>query len=187
MARPKGFDRDEALDRAMHCFWSRGFDATSLDDLVRETGVGRQSLYNEFGDKRAIYLAALRRYAERENDHLVTIVETATDAHTALSALFATVIAEAVREPDKGCMIANAAVEMCARDAAVRKCVTSATGTLLRAIERRLRDADIGDHDPATLARFFVTQMSGLRITAKTVNDRKILEGIARVALGVLD
>ena len=183
MGRPKCFERDEALDRAMHCFWSRGFDATSLDDLVRETGVGRQSLYNEFGDKRAIYLAALERYAERENAHLVTIVETAPDARTALSALLATVIAESVKAPDKGCMIANAAVEMAARDEAVKKCVMSATGTLVRAIERRLDDTD----DPATLARFFVTQMMGLRIAAKTVRDRKILEGIARVALGVLD
>lgn len=192
MARPKGFDREEALERAMRCFWARGYDATSLDDLVRETGVGRQSLYNEFGDKRAIYLAALERYAESENEHLVTVVQEAASGRAAIAELLAAVIAQSTKDPDKGCMLGNAAIEMAARDAQVKQCVTTSTGALVRAIERRLRRArDAGelaeDRDPQALARFFVATIAGLRMTAKTSNDRRILESIARVALGVLD
>ena len=62
MAGVKQFDRNEALDRAMVAFWSRGYEATSIDDLVQATGIGRGSLYGTFGDKRQLFLAALDQY-----------------------------------------------------------------------------------------------------------------------------
>jgi TetR/AcrR family transcriptional repressor of nem operon len=62
MAGVKQFDRDEVLDRAMAAFWTRGYEATSIDDLVEATGIGRGSLYSTFGDKRQLFLAALDRY-----------------------------------------------------------------------------------------------------------------------------
>ena len=64
MARPKAFDPTQALDAALATFWQRGYEKTSLDDLIAATGVGRQSLYDTFGDKRALYLRALDRYRE---------------------------------------------------------------------------------------------------------------------------
>src|SRR5262249_38606558 len=65
MARPKEFDRDAVLDRAVELFWAKGYEATSLGDLVESLGVGKQSLYDTFGDKHALYLAALDRYCEK--------------------------------------------------------------------------------------------------------------------------
>src|SRR6202011_688874 len=62
MAGVKQFDRDEVLDRAMAAFWTRGYEATSIDDLVQATGIGRGSLYGTFGDKRQLFLAALDHY-----------------------------------------------------------------------------------------------------------------------------
>ena len=62
MARPREFDRDEALERATGVFWAKGFASTSTDDLLTAMGIGRQSLYNAFQDKRALYLEALERY-----------------------------------------------------------------------------------------------------------------------------
>lgn len=59
MVRPREFDRGEALQRAMRVFWAKGFAATSTDDLVQAMGIGRQSLYNAFGDKKRLYLEAL--------------------------------------------------------------------------------------------------------------------------------
>ena len=63
MARPKAFDVDQALERAMELFWRQGYLATSLPDLVEHMGIGRQSLYDTFGDKRQLFLQALDRYA----------------------------------------------------------------------------------------------------------------------------
>ena len=62
MARPREFDRDEALERATGVFWAKGYAPTSTDDLLTAMGIGRQSLYNAFQDKRALYLEALERY-----------------------------------------------------------------------------------------------------------------------------
>src|ERR1700738_3778032 len=62
MAGVKQFDRDEVLDRAMAAFWTRGYEATSIDDLVEATGINRGSLYGTFGDKRRLFLSALHRY-----------------------------------------------------------------------------------------------------------------------------
>ncbi len=65
MGRPKEFDEAEVLERAVELFWARGYQATSVQDIVDHVGVNRQSLYNEFGGKDALFLAALRRYMER--------------------------------------------------------------------------------------------------------------------------
>ena len=64
MARPKQFDRDEALERAMAVFWRRGYEGTSVRDLVEHMGINRGSLYDTFGDKRTLFLAAVDRYLE---------------------------------------------------------------------------------------------------------------------------
>jgi len=62
MARPKEFDREIAVKRAVHVFCDRGFEGTSTEDLLRGMGISRQSMYDTFGDKRALYVEALRRY-----------------------------------------------------------------------------------------------------------------------------
>ena len=64
MARTKEFDRDAALDRAMHVFWKKGYEATSLPDLLQAMGIARQSLYDTFGEKHALFMAALERYTQ---------------------------------------------------------------------------------------------------------------------------
>lgn len=67
MARPREFDRDAALEKALRVFWAKGFAATSTDDLRVAMGIGRQSLYGAFGDKRTLYLEALDTYQQRTN------------------------------------------------------------------------------------------------------------------------
>ena len=68
MGRPRKFDREEALDEATRAFWKHGYEATSTNDLLDAMGIGRQSLYNSFGDKKTIFLEVLRRY-RRGSDH----------------------------------------------------------------------------------------------------------------------
>jgi TetR/AcrR family transcriptional repressor of nem operon len=191
MGRPKCFERDDALARAMQCFCTRGYEATSLDDLVRETGVGRQSLYNEFGDKHSIYLAALERFAEVEGKKLVALLDSAPHVRSAIAALLAHVVDQSTKQREMGCLLTSASVELANADVDVRKIVTASNGFVVRLLEARLRDAQVSGeiaphHDPAALARFFVAQLAAIRVTAQTVHDRKILDGIARVALGVL-
>jgi TetR/AcrR family transcriptional repressor of nem operon len=74
MARHKEFDRDAVLHKAMEVFWSRGYGATSIQDLVKHMGINRQSLYDTFGDKHALYLQALDRYGEVEGRRLFELL-----------------------------------------------------------------------------------------------------------------
>src|ERR1700753_789851 len=64
--RPRSFDETEALEKATQVFWSKGYDGVTIDDLVAGMGVGRPSLYAVFGDKRTLFLRALRAYAEKK-------------------------------------------------------------------------------------------------------------------------
>src|SRR5215207_11169722 len=88
MARHKEFDRDEALQRAMEVFWARGYGATSVGNLVRHMGINRQSLYDTFGDKHALYLQALDRYREVEGRQMFELLERPGSVKKALRQLF---------------------------------------------------------------------------------------------------
>ena len=92
MARHKEFDRDEALHKAMEVFWSRGYEAASVNDLVRHMGINRQSLYDTFGDKHALYLQALDRYREVEGRRMFEILDRPGSVKKALRQLFQGVV-----------------------------------------------------------------------------------------------
>src|SRR5690606_26441621 len=84
MGRPREFDPDAALDAAMAAFWDRGYEATSMADLMAVMGLQKGSIYKAFGDKRQLYLAALRRYLERASQQ---IADRLRASPTALGAL----------------------------------------------------------------------------------------------------
>src|ERR1700716_2408121 len=92
MARQKEFDREEALYKAMEVFWSRGYEAASIQDLVRHMGINRQSLYDTFGDKHALYLQALDLYRQVETSKLFELLERRGSVRRALRQLFAGVV-----------------------------------------------------------------------------------------------
>ena len=102
MARQKEFDRDEALHKAMEVFWSRGYEAASVGELVRHMGINRQSLYDTFGDKHSLYLAALDRYREVEGRKLFELLERPGPVKRALRQLFEGVVEHALGEGEIG-------------------------------------------------------------------------------------
>ena len=105
MARPKEFDRDQALHKAMEVFWSRGYEAASIRDLVEHMGINRQSLYDTFGDKHALYLQALDRYQEVETRKVFELLERTPSVKKALRQLFGAVVKGALcKGPRRGCL-----------------------------------------------------------------------------------
>ncbi|HVK74135.1 MAG TPA: TetR/AcrR family transcriptional regulator [Kofleriaceae bacterium] len=189
MARPKEFDRDEVLGRAMQLFWSRGYEATSMADLVDHLGIGRQSLYDTFGDKHALYLAALDHYVERS---AAPPFECDVPVRKQLRMLFTSVIDRAVGEPERNCcLLILAAAERATVDDEVAARVAAASQRLEKVLTRRLtaaqRDGEIGSHhDPLALARFLTSAINGLQLTGRTARDRKHLEQIADTTLSLL-
>jgi TetR/AcrR family transcriptional repressor of nem operon len=192
MARHKDFDRDEALHKAMEVFWSRGYEAASIDDLVRHMGINRQSIYDTFGAKHALYLQALDRYREVEGRKLFDSLERPGPAKKVLRRLFAEVVEQALRDGRRGCFTGNAMSELAGRckETAARTCRNkeAAEEAFYRALLRGKNQGDLkGVRNPRAVARFLYNSLQGLVLVAKATRDRKALEDVVKVTLSVLE
>ena len=193
MARHKEFDRDEALRRAMEVFWSRGYEATSVGDLVEHMGINRQSLYDTFGDKHSLYLAALDRYREVEGRRMFELLERPGPVKRALRELFEGVVVCSLGGGERrGCFVGNATSELAGRCKATaeKACgqMAAAEEALYRALVRGRKAGEIkGARDLRAVARFLYSSLQGLQLMSKATRDRKTLEDVVRVTLSVLD
>lgn len=186
--RPRGFDRDAALQAAMELFWRKGFSATSMADLCGAMGINAPSLYAAFGSKEGLYEAALQHYSEAATPLIWGAFETAPTARDSIAGLL---MASAANLPGTdrppGCMItlATAGQEGCARlgDLVAR---ARADGEVLIAARLRRAVAE-GELRPSTdiaaLAAFYACVQHGMSIEARDGADRQKLEAIARCAL----
>ena len=189
MARPREFDVDEALDRATELFWTRGYEATSVQDLVDSLGVNRASLYGTFGDKAQLFAAVLQRYGERVNSVVAQTLAPPAAGANAVRAWFRALI-EAATQPHgpRGCLLIGT-VSSCATAPAallekVVDTVRGSTDRLQQALERDPRIAQRGN--VRALARFFAAEGHGLAVLARAGVRRQELEAAAEVALQVL-
>jgi AcrR family transcriptional regulator len=184
MARPLEFDRDLALERAMKLFWEKGFAATSTDSLLAEMGIGRQSLYNAFGDKRQLYAEVLRSYQQRSiADHMKRL----TKPESPLEGLFELLSGLAARDRKVralGCFGVSSIGEFGTSDPELRR-LGEAAGALLRArIAERIREGQAaGEIDPAIEAdegaAFVQTSMMGLQVSARAGAGMQHMQQVA--------
>jgi TetR/AcrR family transcriptional repressor of nem operon len=192
MARPKTFDRQEMLDKAMELFWLRGYEATSIHDLLTYLGINRQSLYDTFGDKHTLFLAALNRYEERGKASIIATLEQPGSKKEAIEHVFRDLIQSyAQSRPRRGCFIVNSTVELAPHDPEVAACVAESFACTHKAFCRALSVAQEQgelrtEHDLESLARFLTTTMQGLHVAAKAGTDLAALHNTAKIALSVL-
>ena len=193
MARRKEFDRDEALHKAMEVFWSRGYEAASVGELVKRMGINRQSLYDTFGDKHSLYLQALDRYREVEGAKMFELLEKPGPVKRALRQLFQSVVECSLEGTERrGCFVGNAMSELAGRckETAEKTCgnMVAAEDALHRALLRGKREGEIGGgRDLRAVARFLYSSLQGLQLMSKATRDRKTLEDVVRVTLSVLE
>jgi TetR/AcrR family transcriptional repressor of nem operon len=166
MARHREFVPEDALRAAMHCFWRKGYDATSIADLVEATGVARQSLYNTFGDKHELYLQALARY-DRDVDALLAPLLADGAGLDAIRGYVEHALETQRRARCTGCLIARSALEVGDRDKAVRTVVETAARRVRAALESAVESArERGEiastRAPAELANYLFGVLNGL-------------------------
>lgn len=194
MARPRQFDPDELLDRSMHEFWAHGYRDTSVDDLVRVTGVRPGSLYNAFpGGKRGLFLETLHRYSNLVVPEKLGALERSGAGLPELRAYFDGLVQDlSTPEGRIGCLMVNSAVELAAEDSEVGELVRGHMSRLERNAERALRNAKRRREIPASVnPRAKATQLMatgmGLMVVGKTDPGRKVLETIVNGAFADIE
>jgi TetR/AcrR family transcriptional repressor of nem operon len=186
MPRPRLFDEEEVLDRAMRTFWAKGYRETSVEDLVAATGVRAGSLYNAFpGGKHGMFLAALERYSRLVVPQKLGELAAETAGVTELRAYFDGLVADLTTEDGRaGCLMVNSAAELGHRDVDVSRAVSAHMRRLERNATRALRNA--GVDDPEARAKLLVATAFGLMVVGKTNPGEETLTTIVDSAFADL-
>jgi TetR/AcrR family transcriptional regulator, transcriptional repressor for nem operon len=191
MVRPREFDRDEALDRATRVFWAKGYVSTSTEDLLAAMNIGRQSLYNTFGDKRKLYLEALERYQRESSAGHLARLNSSVSPLGGIETLLLGLVAEDDSVRALGCMGVGAVGEFGAADPELVMLRSKVGPRLFRRLAERIREGQaIGEVDPAMDAReaaaFLQLTMQGIQLGARAGGDAKSLRALVRFAIGRL-
>ena len=187
--RPREFDTEEAIESAMGVFWSSGYHATSLPELLEATNLSRGSLYAAFGDKHGLFLRALDRYIADSLTRLDAELDPRKDALEGLRACLARYVERTSGVAGKrGCLVVATAMELASHDTEVEQRIrrffkameTRLTAALARAkSEGRLADGV----EPATVARLLLCLLEGMRVVSKTSSDRSASQAVVQTLI----
>jgi TetR/AcrR family transcriptional regulator, transcriptional repressor for nem operon len=187
--RPRGFDVEAAVERAMGVFWSRGYHATALPDLLRATKLSRGSLYAAFGDKHSLFLRALDRYIADAVTRMDIEFAPHRDPVDGLRAYFAGYVdRNSGANGRRGCLLVATAMELAGQDAEVGRRVAG----FFKVMEARLADTlarakiagKLADGvEPASAARILVCFVEGMRVVGKTTTARTTWQATADALL----
>ncbi|MGI9342258.1 MAG: TetR/AcrR family transcriptional regulator [Gammaproteobacteria bacterium] len=193
MARTREFDPREALDAAMTLFWEQGFGDTSMEDIVESSGVSRYGLYGTFGNKRELYIAALKRYAQQmatENHaHLFS-----PDANRDDIEKFLRGVVDRADGPEggRGCMVCNAAIEIAPTDSTVAHAVRDLYDQLGKAFANSISNGQAAGNvnpslDPQATGQLLVGTMQGMVVLARAGTGKTRLNAYVDSAMSMLE
>lgn len=187
MARIKEFDRDKALESAVGVFREHGFDGTSTEMLVKAMKIGRQSLYDTFGDKWALYRLAVERYASTETEAHIRELRSNGRAIHGITAMIDRVVSEA----DRACLGVNSICEFGQSRPDLTEVHHAADHRLRHAAGECVRQAqDVGDLDKTlsvdAVIDFLIASIAGIRIAARGGAGRETLQSLGELALRAL-
>ena len=188
MARPKEFERETALQRAIAVFSQHGYEGTSTEALLRAMGINRQSMYDTYGDKRQLYLEALQRYVASSVSDQLRALNAPPAAIRGLAAHLDDVVDRALVEARPSCLGLGAICEFGRSDPHVTKLTDAAARNLIAALERRIAEAksagDVSKEvDVTEAAQFIAATITGIKMAARAGASARTLRGIARMAL----
>jgi TetR/AcrR family transcriptional repressor of nem operon len=192
VARTKEFDPDAVLQKALELFWERGYEATSMADLVEHLGIARASIYTTFGGKHDLYLKALDRYLQTRDPDLVEMLSQPGPVLPAVRALVELYAHDSAYGDRRwGCMVVNAAVEVVPSDQQAARRVAASWDTLetvlTSALTRARAQGEIPEQkDPRALARFLLVLLQGIRVLGRAQADPGRVRDAAEQALGIL-
>lgn len=192
MARSREFDPDDALDKAMKVFWRKGYANTSIEDLVSATGVNRYGLYDEFENKRGLFLAALDHYQNAVMGMLFGVVERPGARLADVGAYFAKLVELASTDMGKlGCLMVNSASEVASCDNHAAEAIVKSRARVRRGFVNALSNAKAagelpGEFDVERTADFLIGVMHGLSVLARSDAGPGMMKNVVETALSCL-
>lgn len=170
--RPKEFDPSDALDSAIDLFWSRGFEGCSMSQLVDEMEINRQSVYDTFGDKRALFVEALRTYMDRVGQEIGSVLTTGASPLGRVRSFLRRIAERTSSSDGRGCLLTNTIVEIGPHDDEIRDLVAGRMRLLEDKLAETLREAVAAKElsssaNPRQLARLVLAVMQGAIVLSK--------------------
>ena len=191
VGRPRGFCPEEALDTALHLFWRKGYEGTSVSDLTEAIGVNRPSLYAAFGSKEALFRRVLDRYAAQHEPAMSAALARPTARGVAEALLSAIPVHACERAGPEatGCLLVQGALVCSDESDAIRVELAARREAMVTALRDRFEQAQTdgdfpADSQPADMARYIVTVMNGMSVQAAGGAGADDLRRVAEVALG---
>jgi len=192
MARTKDFDENEVLTKAIQIFWHKGYNGTSMQDLVDGLGISRSSLYDTYTDKHTLFIKALESYQCKGASSIQALINTNGPAKATIKKLLEFAINDMLDDKQqKGCFMVNAEVEVAPHDAEVNNLVCKndqqMEDAFYQVIKKGQDSLEITNlQDARALARFIFNAVKGMRVTAKSTTNKKVFEDIIGLTVSVL-
>ncbi len=192
MARPKAFNEEDVIDKAVEIFWAKGYEATSLQDLVNAMGIQRGSLYATFGSKQQLFLKSLKRYSVTVVEKLLEILESKPSAVESIELFFAQLVEHLLTAGElRSCLITNSAIERGLRDEETKlqvlKLLNALENGFYKALLKAKENGELSTElDLKVVAYYLTSSMQGLLVMGKVCSERQVLEGINQITLSIL-
>lgn len=193
IGRPREFDSDQALRAAMQVFWSKGYEATSLTDLIEAMKISKSSFYQTFQGKHQLFENCIVHYQDRFISDMTDALEKAKTGRAFIEKTFNEMADKAKPNCDRrGCLIVNCVSEFAQKDpviaALITKSIQKITDVFLTAIKRAQQEGDISKNkNPRPLARYLLSSMHGLTAMVKAGASPTEIREVSRVVLTALD
>ena len=193
MPRPKEFNPDDAVEKAMQVFWHKGYEATSMEDLLTAMDLNRGSLYDTFGDKRQLFLKVVDRYCTTFVGSKFSLLDQPGPALPILRQFIHGMIEGTLADPQRrGCLIANTVMELSPHEEEIagtlRQALKMAEDTFFKVLARAKQQGELkDDKNPRTLARFLTTMLQGIIVMIKAGAPADAVSQTAETALSILE
>ena len=191
MSRSKEFDAGTVLLKAMVLFWRNGYEKTSMQDLVDDMNIHRRSIYDTFGDKKSLFLRALQLFEESTERRMKQTIKPIQSVKSSIRELFEMIVFP-IDERPPGCLIVNTAIEMTSHEpeiaARINKSFLKTEALILELLVQGQMSGEISDQlEVEKVASSIHNSLIGLRVLAKTTDDKEKLQNIMDTTLAILD
>jgi len=191
MARTKAFEETEVLDKIQKLFWRKGFNGTSVDDLVKESGLSRSSLYDTFGDKEKLFHLSLKKYRDENTSQMLTMIEGSNDIKKTIQSIFDYVFDDIEEQNKLGCLMVNTAIELAPHKTKIAKMVDENMEVLHAALTHKIKQAQKARQvktnlDASAFAALLINTLNGIRVGERHQFDKKKQKSAAKLIIDLL-